>query len=108
MSKKDLTEQEIRSQFIRPAIITAGWKDSDIREEYHYTAGRMHISGQTAVRGKTKFVDYLLIHKTIPLAIVEAKGNNHSVGAGMQQGLAYAAEKTRVQLFDAILAKAVS
>ena len=92
MSKKDLTEQEIRSQFIRPAIVDAGWKSAEIREEYHYTAGRMHITGQKAVRGSTKFVDYLLIYKNVPLAVVEAKDNNHSIGAGMQQGLGYAAD----------------
>ncbi len=92
MGKKDLTEQEIRSQFIRPAIVDAGWKDSEIREEHHYTAGRMHITGQKAVRGKTKFVDFLLKHKNVNLAVLEAKDNNHSIGAGMQQGLAYAAD----------------
>ena len=49
----------------------------------------MHISGQKAVRGKTKFVDYMLIYKNVPVAVVEAKDNNHSIGAGMQQGLGY-------------------
>ena len=42
MSKKDLTEQEIRSQFVRPAIVAAGWKSAEIREEYRYTDGRIH------------------------------------------------------------------
>jgi type I restriction enzyme R subunit len=68
MNKRDLTEQEIRSRYIRPALIDAGWEQSQIREEYYFTAGRMHISGQTAVRGKRKFVDYLLIYKNVPLA----------------------------------------
>ncbi len=92
MSKKDLTEQEVRSQYIRPAIVEAGWKPAEIREEYHFTAGRMHITGQKAVRGKSKFVDYLLVHKNVPLAIVEAKDYKHPIGGGMQQGLSYAAE----------------
>jgi type I site-specific restriction endonuclease len=80
MSKKDLTEQEIRSQYIRPASVAAGWTDPMIGEEHYYTDGRMHISGQKAVRGKTKFVDYLLIYKNVPLAIVEAKDNKQTIG----------------------------
>ena len=40
MAKQDLTEQEIRSQYKRPAIVAAGWKSAEIREEYHLTAGR--------------------------------------------------------------------
>jgi len=46
MGKQDLTEQEIRSQYIRSAIVDAGWKSAEIREEYHLTAGRVHITGQ--------------------------------------------------------------
>jgi type I restriction enzyme, R subunit len=63
-----------------------------IREECAYTAGRTHISGQKAVRGKSKYVEYLLVHKNVPLAVVEAKDNKHTIGAGMQQGLGYAAD----------------
>ena len=90
MNKRDLTEQEIRSRYIRPALIDAGWESSQIREEYYFTAGRMHISGQIAERGKRNFVDFLLVYKNVQLAIVEAKDNNHSLGSGMQQGLSYA------------------
>ena len=50
MNKSDLTEQEIRSRYIRPALIDAGWQPAQIREEYYFTNGRMHITGQkTAV-----------------------------------------------------------
>jgi type I restriction enzyme R subunit len=90
MSKTNLTEQEIRSRYIRPAIARAGWGDGAIREEYYLTDGRMIISGQQATRGERRFIDYLLLHRHTPLAVVEAKDNRHAVGAGMQQALRYA------------------
>lgn len=92
MNKKSLTEAEIRSQFIRPALVDAGWQQpgARIREEYYYTDGRMNIQGKTAVRGKRNFVDYLLIYNNVPLAVIEAKDNTNSVGSGMQQALRYA------------------
>ncbi|MCB0000019.1 MAG: DEAD/DEAH box helicase family protein, partial [Anaerolineales bacterium] len=91
MSKKNLTEAEIRSQYIRPAIVAAGWQGADvrIREEY-FTDGRMHIEGGKPLRGKRNYVDYLLVYKNVRLAVVEAKDNKYSIGAGMQQGLRYA------------------
>jgi type I restriction enzyme, R subunit len=93
MTKKSLTEAEIRSQFIRPAIVDAGWNGRHvrIREEFYFTDGRMHIQGEKPIRGKRSFMDYLLIYKNVPLAVVEAKDNTHSVGSGMQQALRYAA-----------------
>jgi len=62
-----------------------------IRSEHLNTSMQKKASviGQKAVRGKTKFVDYLLIYKNVPVAVVEAKDNNQSIGAGMQQGLGY-------------------
>ncbi|MCA9970641.1 MAG: DEAD/DEAH box helicase family protein, partial [Anaerolineales bacterium] len=92
MNKKTLTEQEIRTRFITPALRQAGWQPRQIREEYYFTDGRIHVqrSGRT-LRGQRSFVDYLLVYKNVPLAIVEAKDNRHAVGAGMQQGLRYAA-----------------
>lgn len=91
MSKKNLTEAEIRSQYIRPAIVAAGWHGADvlIREEY-FTDGRMHIEGGKPLRGKRNYVDYLLVYKNVQLAVVEAKDNKYSIGAGMQQALRYA------------------
>lgn len=91
INKKDLTEQEIRTRYITPAIQQAGWLPTQIREEYYFTDGRFHIQkhGQ-AKRGERAFADYLLIYKNIPLAIVEAKDNTHSLGSGMQQALRYA------------------
>lgn len=61
MNKRSLTEQEIRSQFIRPALVDAGWEQGVIREEYAFTNGRMKIAGQKATRGERAFIDYLLL-----------------------------------------------
>lgn len=91
MNKKQLTEQEIRTQFITPAIKNAGWGISQIREEYAITKGRIIARGGTYKRDKAKFADYMLFYKPhIPLAVVEAKDNNHSIGDGMQQAMDYA------------------
>lgn len=62
-----------------------------IREEVHFTKGAVIVRGMTVRRGAALKADYLLSYKPrIPLAVVEAKDNNHSVGAGMQQALEYA------------------
>ncbi len=91
MNKNRLTEQEIRTRHITPAIQEAGWKLTQIREEYYFTDGRFHIQqNDNATRGERSYADYLLIYKNIPLAIVEAKDNKHSIGSGMQQALRYA------------------
>ncbi|MFQ5818120.1 MAG: EcoAI/FtnUII family type I restriction enzme subunit R [Terriglobia bacterium] len=91
VDKKDLTEQEIRTRYITPAIRDdAGWPLHQIREGVYLTDGQVHPRGKSAPRGKRKFADYVLYHHNQPLAIVEAKDNNHSIGAGMQQALEYA------------------
>ena len=91
--KKALSERDICSKFITPAL-TAGDKwdlMNQIREEVYFTKGRVIVRGQLSTRGEPKRADYILSHKPgIRLAIVEAKDNNHSVGAGMQQALEYA------------------
>ncbi|MCB0207314.1 MAG: type I restriction enzyme HsdR N-terminal domain-containing protein, partial [Anaerolineae bacterium] len=94
MDKRQLTEQEIRSRFITPALQSAGWKPVQIREEVTFTAGRIIVRGNLSMRSQQrKRVDYLLYHKpNIPLAIVEAKDNNHALSAGMDQALQYADE----------------
>ena len=91
-SKKDLSEQDIRSKYIMPAIQKAGWNlDTQIREEVFFTDGRIHVRGNLTTRGKRKKADYILYHKlNIPVAVIEAKNNKHSVGAGIQQALEYA------------------
>ncbi len=93
MNKKALTETDIRSKFITPAIVGAGWDlMTQIREEAYFTAGRVVVRGKSVSRGEAKKADYLLFGPpNRPLAIVEAKDNNHSVGGGMAQALEYAA-----------------
>jgi type I restriction enzyme R subunit len=90
VNKKDLTEQEIRTRFITPAIQDAGWRPRQIREEVYITDGQIHPRGRVAPRGKRKFADYVLYHHNLPFAIVEAKDNNHPLGGGMQQAIEYA------------------
>nr|WP_316347316.1 DEAD/DEAH box helicase family protein [Desulfuromonas acetoxidans] len=92
MSKKDLSEQDIRSKFITPAILQSGWDlQTQIREEVTFTAGRIIVRGKLHTRGKAKRADYLLYHKpNQPIAVVEAKDNKHSLGDGMPQAVDYA------------------
>ena len=94
MDKKSLSERDICTKFITPALEGAGWdKMEQIREEVSFTAGPIQVRGNMAVRDKKKIkrADYILYYKpNRPIAIIEAKDNKHSVGAGMQQGLDYA------------------
>src|SRR5271165_2061556 len=92
MNKKDLTERDICSKFIGPAVKRAGWDGMiQIREEVAFTKGRIIVRGKLVSRGKAKRAHYILYYKpNIPIAIIEAKDNNHSVGDGMQQALDYA------------------
>ena len=91
LDKKNLSERDICTKFITPAIQRAGWQDWQFKEEVSFTAGRIQVKGKLAVRGPIKRADYILYHKpNIPLALIEAKDNNHTVGHGMQQALAYA------------------
>jgi len=86
-----MNEEETRNRNIRPAIVNAGWADHQIREEYPYTMGRIHVSGRTAKRGEKKRVDFLLEYRpNLPLALVEAKSSQKDLGTGMQQALGYA------------------
>ena len=89
---KDLSEQDICSKYILPAFVKSGWDSQrQIREQYGFTAGQITVRGKTVTRGKQKRVDFILYHRGhLPLAIIEAKDNNHSVGDGMQQALGYA------------------
>jgi type I restriction enzyme R subunit len=93
MNKKALSEADICERFVTPAVQKGGWSKHQWRREYFFTDGRIIVRGKLVARGKRKRVDYLLFHKPdLPIALIEAKDNNHSVGAGMQQGLAYAKE----------------
>jgi type I restriction enzyme R subunit len=92
VDKKSLSERDICSKYITPAITGAGWDLlSQIREEVSFTKGRIIVRGKLHTRGEQKRADYILYYKSnIPLAVIEAKDNSHSVGAGMQQALHYA------------------
>src|ERR1700720_4594473 len=92
LNKKDLSERDICTKFITPAVRQAGWDEmTQLREEVSFTKGWIIVRGKLVTRGKAKRADYILYYKpNIPLALVEAKDNNHSVGDGMQQGLEYA------------------
>ena len=90
MSKKSLSESDICDRFITPSLLKAGWDQSRWRREYAFTDGRIIVRGKLVARGKQKRADYLLFYKSnLPIAVIEAKDNNHSLGAGMQQGLGY-------------------
>ncbi|MFM0498926.1 EcoAI/FtnUII family type I restriction enzme subunit R [Paraburkholderia caffeinilytica] len=94
MEKKSLSERDICSKFITPALIAAGWDlHNQLLEEAALTSGRVVVRGNKAKRDEKTIrrADYVLYFKPgIPLAIVEAKDNNHTVRDGIQQALAYA------------------
>ena len=92
MNKKDLSERDICSKYINPAIQKAGWSmQKQIREEVSFTDGRIIVQGNLHTRGKKKRADYILhLKPNVPIAIIEAKDNNHNIGDGMQQALEYA------------------
>ena len=92
MDKKSLSERDICTKFITPALRRAGWDEmAQIREEVSFTKGRIIVRGKLVSRGKGKRADYILYYKpNIPIALIEAKDNTHATGEGMQQGLDYA------------------
>ncbi len=95
MDKKTLTETDIRTKFITPALVGptgSKWNVmTQLREEFYFTKGRVIVRGKTVKRGEAKKADYLLYYKPgIPIAVIEAKDNTHAVGAGIQQALEYA------------------
>jgi type I restriction enzyme R subunit len=92
INKAKLTETDIISKYIMPAIKNAGWDDmSQIRQEVKLRDGKVIVRGQLGVRKTVKSADIVLYHKpSMPLAVIEAKANKHEVGKGMQQGLDYA------------------
>ncbi len=92
MNKKALTERDICTKYINPSIVGAGWDlDVQVREEVYFTKGRIIVRGKLHSRGKASRADYILYYKpNLPIAVIEAKDNNHRVGEGMQQALVYA------------------
>ncbi len=90
-SKKDLSERDICTQFILPALKKSGWDiQTQIREEVSFTDGRIYVKGNKTTRGERKRADFILYYKpNIPIAIIEAKDNKHSIESGIQQGIEY-------------------
>lgn len=90
MDKKSMSETDIRTKYITPAIIDACWSQNQIREEVSFTAGRIKVKGKTVSRWEPKRADYILYYNDhLPIAIVEAKDNKHEIWDGMQQALEY-------------------
>ncbi len=91
-SKRDLSERDICTRYVLPALTKAGWDiEKQVREEVFFTNGRIFVKGDNAVRGARKRADFIIYAKpNIPVAVIEAKDNNHSIGAGIQQALDYA------------------
>lgn len=95
MSKQRLTETDVRSKFITPAVLGADGAKWDlhtqVREEVYFTKGRVIVRGKTVARGEASRADYVLYYKpNLALAVIEAKDDKHTVGDGMQQALRYA------------------
>ncbi|MGN6164321.1 MAG: EcoAI/FtnUII family type I restriction enzme subunit R [Flavisolibacter sp.] len=91
IDKKSLSERDICTKFITPALVKAGWDiEMQVLEEVSFTNGKIYVRGKLTARGERKRADYILYYNSNPVAIIEAKDNNHGIGAGLQQGLAYA------------------
>jgi type I restriction enzyme R subunit len=91
MSKKDLSERDICSKFITPALQKAGWDlQKQILEEVFFTDGKIYVRGKLTARGERKRADYILYYQDNPVAVIEAKDNKHSIRSGIQQALGYA------------------
>lgn len=92
--KKKLSEEDIKNRHITPAMEKAGWRKEQMRMEFLFTDGRVILDGKKGKRGTRKKADYLLYYRSLnsnfPLAIVEAKDNNHTPAAGIQQAINYA------------------
>lgn len=90
LQKKDMTEEDIKLQYITPAV-TSKWDRQKITMETQVTDGKISLKGNLAVREKGKRADYLLYHSpNNPIAVIEAKDNNHQISEGLQQAMNYA------------------
>lgn len=91
IDKKQLSERDICTKFITPALVKAGWDiELQVLEEVSFTNGKIYVRGKLTARGERKRADYILYYNSNPIAIIEAKDNNHTVGSGLQQALGYA------------------
>ena len=92
MDGRKLSERDVCTKFITPALRKAGWDEmSQIREEVGFTKGRIIVRGRLVSRGRAKRADYVLYYRpNLPIALIEAKDKTHAAGDGMQQALDYA------------------
>ena len=92
LNKKDMTEEDIKLNYITPSLHNSGWKDKITMETaVKFTDGKINLRGNIYSRGKPKKADYVLyLCSNNPIAIVEAKDNTHSVSFGLQQAMDYA------------------
>lgn len=95
VDKKTLSEEDIKNRYITPAINDAGWRNDEFRMELkieaQFTDGKICLNGNRAHREKPKFADYVLYTESnYPIAVVEAKDNNHTAVHGLQQAMTYA------------------
>ena len=83
-NKKSLSERDICTKFITPALQKSGWDiQTQVREEVSFTAGRIIVRGRMHARGQKRRADYVLsFQKNQPIAVIEAKDNKHSLGDG--------------------------
>ena len=99
MDKRSLSQRDIYTKFITPALRREGWDEMlQIREEVSFTKGRIIVRGKLVTRGRGKRADYVLYYKpNMPVAVIEAKDNSHAVADGPQQALGYAESRKRIQ-----------
>lgn len=90
LSKKEMTEEDIKFHYISPAIVSK-WDKDKITMETKITDGKINLRGNLISREKPKKADYVLyLNPNKPIAIVEAKDNKHSISYGLQQAMTYA------------------
>lgn len=90
LSKKQMTEEDIKLQYITPAI-TSKWDVKKITMETQVTDGKINLKGNFVFREKPKRADYILyMSANNPIAVIEAKDNKHSISHGLQQAMTYA------------------
>ena len=86
-----LSEEDIKSRYIQPALEDKGWDKYHMRLEFPYTAGQIVVQGSMKHRKRGKRVDYLLYTEdNYPIAVVEAKDRKHAPADGIQQAIDYA------------------
>lgn len=89
-SKHDMSEEDIKFQYITPAVLSK-WNKSKITLETPVTDGKINLKGNLVFREKPKRADYILyLNSNNPIAVIEAKDNNHSISYGLQQAMTYA------------------